>query len=233
MPFEFLHSRKTHSDPGGGAQARGGTNQGIIGVQPVGSDTNVLWNPADAASFLVVSADRTNVNFPTATHAPGQIDGAVRANRFRTTGKYYSEFSTQLSASATNDNWCGLTNSSLVLETADWENTGNPHTYVFTSTYSRSPLGLGISTGHAFTVGGFMMLAVDLDIGRVWFGQDGFWYLGGDPASGANPFYQGITPDSYALCGTSGFKDAFTYIHTEFSQFRSEPPTGFIPWTRN
>ncbi len=37
-----------------------------------------------------------------------------------------------------------------------------------------------------------LMVAYDLDVGKVWFGANGTWWNSGDPVTGANPIYSNL-----------------------------------------
>jgi hypothetical protein len=85
------------------------------------------------------------------------------------------------------------------------------------------PANSAVATGIVY------MLALDLDTGDFWAGQDGTWYNGGDPATGADPVATGITGTIYAAAVLyNGSQDAFT-ANFGASIFAYDVPTGFTP----
>jgi hypothetical protein len=73
----------------------------------------------------------------------------------------------------------------------------------------------------AFSNTDILMVAVDADNGKVWFGKNGSWWNSGNPASGTTPAYSNLP--------TSGFQ----HITPALQQYRSGstnfgyPPPGF------
>lgn len=72
------------------------------------------------------------------------------------------------------------------------------------------------------------MIAFDADAGNLWFGKNGVWHLGGNPATGANPMYSGLTDGPY-------FFAAWAYTTSDSTQFNfgqrafvHSPPTDFL-----
>jgi hypothetical protein len=51
------------------------------------------------------------------------------------------------------------------------------------------------AAGITFTNGDIVMIAMDLDNNKVWFGQNGTWLNSGDPANGTNAIYSNVTAD--------------------------------------
>ena len=80
----------------------------------------------------------------------------------------------------------GSTNNSWVLE-------GNGDKF-----YNNSFEALGSAISAADTV----MLARNA-AGAVWFGSNGTWFGGGDPAAGTSPAYTGVTGSIFLVFGTS------------------------------
>ncbi len=46
-----------------------------------------------------------------------------------------------------------------------------------------------------------IMMAVDLDVGNIWFGKNGTWYNSGNPYVGTNPTFSGISGTFFVLGG--------------------------------
>jgi hypothetical protein len=85
----------------------------------------------------------------------------------------------------------------------------------------------GASYGAAAT-GGIVQMAVDMDNGKIWWGDDDTWYASGDPANGTNAAYTSLAAVEYYVV-VSLNRDAI--ITVNFGQlsgdFEYAPPTGF------
>ena len=85
----------------------------------------------------------------------------------------------------------------------------------------------GSSYGSEFVKGSVANVAIDLDNGKIWIGKDGTYPNSGNPATGSNEMYSGISGTVFPFLSTqgSGTKQATT----NFGQtgFITTPPTGF------
>src|SRR3989344_2051793 len=75
-----------------------------------------------------------------------------------------------------------------------------------------------------------LMIALDLDSGKMWFGANGSWFGSGNPASGTNPAVTGlqgkrVTPCYGMMFGTSMNLEFRT--GAEAKPFKYRPPTDF------
>jgi len=104
--------------------------------------------------------------------------------------------------------------------------------YCFTNhgngAYKKHAAGLE-AYGVPITEGDVIMVALDLDSGKVWWGKNGTWFENGDPVAGTNPAYTGLSgcfypAVSFYLYGTKA-KARFWKNHLSFT-----PPAGFRPW---
>jgi hypothetical protein len=80
-----------------------------------------------------------------------------------------------------------------------------------------------------------VMMAVDLDAGNLWFGINGTWLNGGNPATGANPTYTGVSSPRpitlMASLGTpGGASGQEVFIRAALDSLTYSLPTGFMPW---
>lgn len=86
--------------------------------------------------------------------------------------------------------------------------------------------GTGASYGSAVAKGDIISVAVDLGAGKIWFAKNGVWQASGDPATGANPTFTGISGNLAPAVGlyTSGnsVSGRFTSSSLTYS-----PPSGF------
>lgn len=90
------------------------------------------------------------------------------------------------------------------------------------------------------SAGDTFMVAVDMNAGSIWFGKNGVWLGSGNPATGANPQYTGITAGTKyfavnllasagtisANFGQSG-RSGTSYYGAAGGYFTYAPPTGF------
>lgn len=79
--------------------------------------------------------------------------------------------------------------------------------------------------------GEVIMIAVDVDAGKLWFGRNGVWFEDGDPASGARPGFAGIAGPVFLVMsashGASG--TAVLAFRSNVDAFSFAPPAGFLP----
>jgi hypothetical protein len=85
------------------------------------------------------------------------------------------------------------------------------------------------SYGSAFVVGDTVMVALDLDNNRVYFGKNGTWFSSGNPATGTNPAFN-IASGTYSI-GVQDYHGPgypIAYV-ANFGQlpFTYTPPAGF------
>lgn len=73
------------------------------------------------------------------------------------------------------------------------------------------------------------MVAYDADTRRLWFGVSGVWVNGGNPATGANPFYTMPAGSYFPMVSFAQSGCAYTLI-TKQSEMLYQPPTGFSNW---
>lgn len=84
----------------------------------------------------------------------------------------------------------------------------------------------GTSYGSALAANDVVMLAIDANNNRVWFGKNGTWFGSGNPATGTNPSATGICNP---CCPATYHYSTAATIYANFGQraFAHTPPTGF------
>jgi hypothetical protein len=79
-----------------------------------------------------------------------------------------------------------------------------------------------------------IMVALDMDAGELWFGRNGIWFEGGNPAEGINPAFAGLSglvyPAISSLHGGGG--SAVLMSRVEPQSWKYPPPQGFEALTR-
>lgn len=195
--------------------------------QPAAAGNPDSWNPADASSNIALS----NSNW-TATRSSGAGWSAVRSVNSHTSGKLYAECIDVADGSDNGSMIFGLDDGSQSLASyvgssgssfgVQANNSGSLSTYHAGSQSNTG--GAGISAG------GYAMVAVDYDAGKIWFGVNGSWMFGGNPATGANPSYS-FTPGTQLYLALSEYSDPQqTLLATAPAQFHGTPPAGFAAW---
>jgi len=80
-----------------------------------------------------------------------------------------------------------------------------------------------------------LMIAMDADLGHIWFGRNGAWFAGGNPATGANPSATGLVrPMLLATYVYSNLVNQL-WVNAGQSAYAYAPPDGFAapyeePW---
>lgn len=96
-----------------------------------------------------------------------------------------------------------------------WVNvTGAPAGYAVAATYSGA------------TAGQTVMMAVDMDAGKVWWGINGTWFASGNPATGAAPHVTGVSGTKY-FCLSPYASSGLWSANFGQRPFSYAPPAGF------
>ena len=84
------------------------------------------------------------------------------------------------------------------------------------------------SYGSSFTTGDVISVALDMDSGKWYAAKNGVYFDGGNPLTGANPSYSGLTGD---LTFAVGSNNTGGDVSCNFGQkpFKFPPPDGFQP----
>ena len=78
--------------------------------------------------------------------------------------------------------------------------------------------------GSAIVTGDVIGVALDMDAGKIWFSKNGTWFASGNPATGANPAFTGITG---TMCFAASVYVSEVAFNAGQRPFVSTPPTGF------
>lgn len=167
-----------------------------------------VWNQLDKGAGIALSnGNRTDTASAAAT---------VRATIGKSSGKWYWEINAD---AALNDSLYGVANASaglaiaLGLDANGWSYysaSGNTYNNLVATAY-----------GALWTTADKIMVALDMDNGKVFFGKNGVWQASGNPATGANPAFSGLTGTIFPAngynvtpgAGTTNFgATAFTYV---------------------
>lgn len=185
------------------------------------------WGAPNTGSTVFSRAAKTaNVSLSglgrIAAHSAGTA-GEVRGNGGRSSGKWYFEI---VFTTITND-WAaagfvfGTPALDAVLSTAgkiSYRSNG--------ATRSGGTTG---ATGSALSSGNVLGVAVDIDLGRMWFARNNAWLAGGDPATNYNDsfsFTPGANVTPFAWLDNVAVSKVLT-AHFEAGQLVYSPPAGF------
>lgn len=178
------------------------------------------WDAATKAPAVTLSSGEL-----LATHAPFSTTGGVRGNT-QITGKRYWE-GKHVSGDITKSFAFGVCNSSYLPGGVAFPDTANGWAFL-TERLKKRHDNTETAWGAAFAAGDVYMVALDKNAGKVWFGRNGSWFNGGDPASGANPAFDNLTGDLYPAesSNTSGTSWVWR-ANFGAETFVYAPPAGF------
>ncbi len=164
----------------------------------------------------------------TGTFSNGNLDvstatvNAASTTMFQSTGKLYWEV-VNTSGTAANTRF-GFVNTSgvgvnLGSTTNTWAYLGDARVY-----YNGSTSSYGVS----YATNDIIMIALDLDAGKVWYGKNGTWMASGNPATGANPS-QTFTANQLMCPAVASGTGTIVYS-LNFGQrpFAYTPPAGYL-----
>lgn len=169
-------------------------------------------NPSDASLAIVNSS-------------AGSYQG-IRSTVAMTTGKWYCEGVITASGSLANSR----TGAALYTSTDALSTYGG----VSATSWAYFSVGDAVNnnvsttlTGGSLALNDVFQIAFDADAGKLWFGKNGTWLNGGDPATGANPIYSGIAAGTYFIGGWAYSTADKTVLNFGQRAFSYTPPTGF------
>jgi hypothetical protein len=182
-----------------------------------------VWSPIDRGD---TGLDVTNGNLGyTISNA---ASGFCQASFAASTGKWYWELTAGANWTASPQH--GISPVSAV-NTGDATSGGG---YGFESAATSRLFANGAATGNygsQINSGDVLMIAVDFDAGKIWYGRNGTWFgsPAGDPAAGTNQSQTISTSVTYAPMFGRDSSNATTTNYVNFGQraFSYTPPTGF------
>lgn len=175
------------------------------------------WNPSDKdTGNTLTDSDRTS------TQAASN-SGGVRSTAYLSTGKWYVEIT------VTNDNRyrTGVANSSYAVsanpgDTANsWTFRGGDGAKYHNATADTAYWGTPTSSGDT------LMIAVDVDNTRIWWGVNGTWCGSGNPATNSNPGYTNLSSSVALLFGSNASSGTKVNTLKQLGSYAYSPPTGF------
>ena len=146
---------------------------------------------------------------------------ATATSFFPSSGKWYWE-NISTSGTASNTRF-GIVNRSGA--GADLGGTANGWAYLGDGRVYNN--GATTSYGVTYTTNDILMIALDLDAGKVWYGKNGTWMASGSPSTGANPSQTFTANQQMSPAVASGTGTIVYAINCGQQPFTYTPPTGF------
>lgn len=195
-----------------------------------GKPVTTTWNAYNKNGTATLSnGDLTVTDNGIAGH------GKVKATTYKTSGKWYFEaYVDNQSVSPAPTQGFGLAD-----ETWNARDTSEPYLgqdthgwsyYFYSGIYRTNGGTVALDTG-AVSTGNYVMLAVDIDAGKLWFGKNGTWANSGNPVTGSNA--TGTFTANTVMYPAWSETNNGSSITANFGNtaFQYGTPTGFEPWT--
>lgn len=155
-----------------------------------GIENGTSFDPANTASGITLDSNELTA---LKTEVADAFKSSLVTDSINTTdgGKYYVEFSI--------DALNGLRNAFIGIAASGFTTTN----YIGQTATSWGWYGqdgrvwnsgaAGTNLGDTYTAADIIMMAIDMDLGYVWFGKNGSWQLGADPSTGSSPHVAGLS----------------------------------------
>lgn len=187
---------------------------GASGAAPGGG----TWNTANPYNVTLSNGNRT------ATHgsAPGTYSIAESATA-HSSGKWYCELvPTSLTKFGTNIPPLFSFNKN----TSSISGTQSPTAYVL-----KGALNTGGTALTQVNANDIVMMAIDIDAHKVWFGLNGTWLGGGNPAAGTGETAASIAAGTYRVKSSQNSNENLVTVASFLaSQCAYSLPSGFAEW---
>ena len=174
--------------------------------------TYATWNPSDKAAGITLSGGNLT------SAGTGSGVEMVRATVVLSGLKYWEITATTIGSSRTGFAKSAESLSNYMGTTTDSYGKAEDNVYWYNNTPSY--------TGTAIANGDTIMVAVNTSTGNAWWGRNGTWDNSGNPATGANPAFTGISGSFYPAF-QSGYSAATMTANFGATAFTYTPPSGF------
>ena len=174
----------------------------------LGALTRYTWNSGDSDYNLITSNGHLTVE-----HDASSSWAAIRGTVSKSSGKWYWEVKINVGDVY---HMIGIgTSSELLTYPGD---TYEGYSYGRESYYGYTWHSTSTSYGDAHATNDVIGVALDLDNGKIWWSRNGVWQESGNPATGANPAYTGVSGDFYPMIGLyfGGYKSTTNFGATAF-----------------
>lgn len=195
--------------------------------------TYTTWNSADKGADMTLSGGDL-----TATAAATAAAAWVRSVSGKSSGKYYVEMNFDNFTDQDDHKFgiskAGATISSTTAFGGDANSLCIGKNGAASTTPQKRTGGTSTNLGSSATYasGKKLMMAVDIDNGKIWWGYDGTWFDSGDPAAGTNAqFTSGISGNTWYVGYYQIRNPIATTTNFGTSAFTHTLPSGFTGWT--
>ena len=197
-----------------------------IGSVTYTQTTYATWNNGDRSSYITLS----NGNLTATASSSGWR--SVRCNLGKNSGRYYFEITADsIAGSYPGQN--ALFGVADILMSVDnyvgsssgngwgWWGNDTQKQYYHAGSASSAPVGI--------VNGDIVMIAFDVEAGKIWFGKNGTWNGSGDPGAGTNEVYSGLDAfsNTYYAC-LSLQSPAYATANFGATAFSHTVPAGFV-----
>lgn len=184
----------------------------------------VTWNPSDKSANVTLSDG--NLRY-TKTAGARNHDGSCRATIGKSSGKWYWEVNATDLKLNNAEEAAGIAKISALMTQFIG---GNANSWCYLSVNGQKYTnGSGAALGPSYVTGDVLMVALDMNDGKVWFGKNGVWQPSpaANPATGATPAYSGLTGTIYPACGAY---DLGVILDAKFASasWTYSAPSGFL-----
>ena len=143
----------------------------------------VTWNPSDKGANVTLS----NGNMSAEANAANA--DSVRATTSKSSGKWYWEILIDRNTVDGNTVGAGTSSASLV-EVPGYDANGYGYN---SASGEKIHSNSWVAYGSDFTTNDIIGIALDLDNGKIWFAKNNVWQASGNPATGTNAAYTGLS----------------------------------------
>ncbi|WP_395452839.1 hypothetical protein ACHMW5_02310 [Azospirillum melinis] len=192
----------------------GSSTYEALGLSMPVTDSQATWSAVNKAAGITLSNSNMTA---TGTSGVGSVLGTVGVSG----GKRY--FECRLPTAF--DGVVGLARSTMSLSSAVGFGDANGWGYIADGRKVNN--GTATAYGSSVSDNGVVMVAADIDAGKMWIGINNVWQGSGDPVAGANPTFTGVTGTIYPAFGDQGSGSPSGTLIVGLSSFVYAPPTGY------
>lgn len=197
----------------------------VITATGTSGSGNVAWNPLDCNNQILCCSDNAIVT-PVVNSVATSV--SVRANKSFSSGKHYFEVNVQYQGLSI-FNQVGLMPATGSLAASVGSAAGQGWGY-YQQTGNKIHNGTSTSYGSSWGAANNVIgCAFDLTAGNIWFSYNGTWQASGDPATGANPAFTGLSGTLFPSVSIYGGNGATLRGLFKASLFKYSAPIGFTP----
>ena len=203
-----------------------GTSANASGIGAVSSGNDNHFTPTNLAA-IDITTDTPQNNFATLNPITTATNDLSEGNtvsdldngttntsttQFSANGKWYAEF--KVTDLAGSNSYIRIGVVSAEQNAVDLG--GQNETYAFLGDGRKYVEGSASSYGSALSVNDIVMVALDTDNNKVWYGANGTWFASGDPAGNSNESHAIDAGPAYGFAIASGTSSASPEIQCNF-----------------